>query len=171
MDRLVKLRQAVRSIAIVGLCCMAAVSQNAYAHEHVAHDQVGALGSDGKADNLVIVRELKGPTKTAGIESVNALGVVDLGGEFESMKGHEMRARVFTIKPGGVVARHEHQSRPGFAYIISGQIIEHRNDQKDAIVRKPGDVAIERSGVVHYWENTFKEPVVALVVDIVKTEN
>ena len=171
MDRLVKLRQAARSIAIVGLCCMAAVSQNAYAHEHVAHDQVGALGSDGKASNLVIVRELKGPTKTAGIESVNALGVVDLGGEFESMKGHEMRARVFTIKPGGVVARHEHQSRPGFAYIISGQIIEHRNDQKAAIVRKPGDVAIERSGVVHYWENTFKEPVVALVVDIVKAEN
>ena len=142
-----------------------------FAHEHVAHDQVGALGSDGKASNLVIVRELKGPTKTAGIESVNALGVVDLGGEFESMKGHEMRARVFTIKPGGVVARHEHQSRPGFAYIISGQIIEHRNDQKAAIVRKPGDVAIERSGVVHYWENTFKEPVVALVVDIVKTDN
>ena len=171
MDRLVKLRQAARSIAIVGLCCMAAVSQNAYAHEHVAHDQVGALGSDGKANNLVIVRELKGPTKTAGIESVNALGVVDLGGEFESMKGQEMRARVFTIKPGGVVARHEHQSRPGFAYIISGQIIEHRNDLKAAIVRKPGDVAIERSGVVHYWENTFKEPVVALVVDIVKAEN
>ena len=171
MDRLVKLRQAARSIAIVGLCCMAAVSQNAYAHEHVAHDQVGALGSDGKANNLVIVRELKGPTKTAGIESVNALGVVGLGGEFESMKGQEMRACVFTIKPGGVVARHEHQSRPGFAYIISGQIIEHRNDQKGAIVRKPGDVAIERSGVVHYWENTFKEPVVALVVDIVKAEN
>ena len=142
-----------------------------FAHEHVAHDQVGALGSDGKANNLVIVRELKGPTKTAGIESVKALGVVDLGGEFESMKGHEMRARVFTIKPGGVVARHEHQSRPGFAYIISGQIIEHRNDQKAAIVRKPGDVAIERSGVVHYWENTFKEPVVALVVDIVQAKN
>ena len=73
---------------------------------------VEALGNDGKANNLVIVRELKGPTKTAGIESINALGVVDLGGEFESMKGHEMRARVFTIKPGGVVARHEHQSRP-----------------------------------------------------------
>ena len=72
-----------------------------FAHEHVAHDQVGALGSDGKANNLVIVRELKGPIKTAGIESVNALGVVDLGGEFESMKDHEMRARVFTIKPGG----------------------------------------------------------------------
>ncbi len=142
-----------------------------FAHEHVAHDKVGALGSDGKANNLVIVRELTGPTKTTGIESVKALGMVDLGGEFESMKGHEMRARVFTIKPGGVVARHEHQSRPGFAYIISGQIIEHRNDQKGAIVRKPGDVAIERSGVVHYWENTFKEPVVALVVDIVKAEN
>jgi len=143
----------------------------AVAHKHLEHDQVGALGSDAKANNLVIVRELKGPTKTAGIESVKALGVVDLGGEFESMKGHEMRARVFTIKPGGVVARHEHQSRPGFAYIISGHIIEHRNDQKDAILRKPGDVATERSGVVHYWENTFKEPVVALVVDIVKAEN
>lgn len=158
-------------VLVCSLVASLGMASLAVAHKHLAHDQVGALGSDGKANNLVIVRELQGPTKTAGIESVNALGVVDLGGEFESMKGHEMRARVFTIKPGGVVARHEHQSRPGFAYIISGQIIEHRNDHKAAIIRKPGDVAIERSGVVHYWENTFKEPVVALVVDIVKAEN
>lgn len=155
------------ALSIFGLLLSSVV----FAHEHVAHDKVGVLGSDGKVNNLVIVRELTGPTKTAGIESVKALGVVDLGGEFDSMKGHQMRARVFTIKPGGVVARHEHQSRPGFAYIISGQIIEHRNDQKAALVRKPGDVAIERTGVVHYWENTSKESVVALVVDIVKAEN
>lgn len=170
MNGLVVARQVSLFSALVGLLLVGS-SETALAHEHGAHDKVSALGSDAQSTNLVIVRELKGPTKTAGIESVNALGVVDLGGEFESMKGHEMRARVFTIKPGGVVARHEHQSRPGFAYIISGQIIEHRNDQKAAIVRKPGDVAIERSGVVHYWENTFKEPVVALVVDIVKAEN
>ena len=161
-------------VTLMAKVCVAitllSLASHAWAHEHTQKDKVGALGSDGKTNDLVIVRELQGPMKTAGIESVKALGVVDLGSEFEAMKGHQMRARIFTINPGGVVARHEHQSRPGFAYIISGQIIEHRNDQKDALVRKPGDVAIERSGVVHYWENTFGEPVVALVIDIVRAE-
>lgn len=157
--------------ACVTLGCLYSV--RAYSHEHRAHaskDRVGAMGSSMPSGELVIVRELKGPSKTSGIESVKALGIVDLGAEFGAMQGHQMRARIFTINPGGVVARHEHRSRPGFAYIISGQILEHRNDQQTVLTRKPGDIAIERSGVVHYWENTFKEPVVALVVDIIQSE-
>ena len=142
----------------------------AHEHEHQPKDSVGALGASKSSAGLVVVRELKGPSKTSGIDSVRALGIVDLGTEFEAMKGHQMRARVFTIKPGGVVARHEHRSRPGFAYIISGQILEHRNDQEKVLTRKPGDIAVERTGVVHYWENVFQEPVVALVVDIVQEE-
>ena len=143
----------------------------AMAHEPTQKDSIGALGeSKTNGNDLVIVRELNGPTKTHGIESVKALGVVDLGAEFQSMQGYQMRARIFTIKPGGVVARHEHQSRPGYAYILSGKVMEHRNDEKAALVRQAGDIAIERTGVAHWWENTFDEPMVALIVDIYKPE-
>ncbi len=155
------------AVILLGLSTMGP----AMAHEPSKKDSVGALG-DSKAigNDLVIVRELDGPTKTHGIESVKALGVVDLGAEFQSMQGYQMRARIFTIKPGGVVARHEHQSRPGYAYILSGKVVEHRNDEKAALIRKAGDIAIERTGVAHWWENTFKEPMVALIVDIYKPE-
>ena len=139
----------------------------AMAHQYDSTDTIGKLGqAESQKNDLVIVRELQGPSKTHGIESVKALGIVDLGAEFKGMSGYQMRARVFTIKPGGVVARHEHQSRPGDAYILSGEIVEHRNDAKEALVRKAGDLAIERSGVAHWWENTFDEPVVAFIVDI-----
>ena len=139
----------------------------------IGHHHPPSVATMGQStpEDLVIVRELKGPAKTSGIASVRSLGSIDLGGEFAPMKGHQFRARIFTIAPGGVVARHEHHARPGYAYIISGQIIEHRNDNKEPIIRRAGDVAIERTGVAHYWENSFDEPVQALVVDIFRTED
>lgn len=160
---------------IAALVCVASLMAGtaSWAHEPEPKDQdsVGKLGqAEAQPRGVVVVRELTGPSKTQGIESVKALGLIELGGEFPSLEGHQMRARVFTIKPGGVVARHEHQSRPGYAYILSGKIMEHRNDAKASIVRKAGDLAIERTGVAHWWENTFDEPVVALVVDIFKPE-
>lgn len=109
----------------------------------------------------------KGPSETRGIESVIQLGVVGLDKDFPSLKGKVLRARELTIAPGGMVAVHQHDSRPGVAYILEGEIIEHRNDHDKPIVRKIGAVAFEQSGVVHWWENTSKSRVRALVVDIV----
>lgn len=113
---------------------------------------------------------LEGPAETRGISSVKKLGQLDLAEEFPPMEGRRFRAREITIEPGGVVAVHRHQSRPGFAYILEGEIIEHRNDHPDPILRKAGDVAIEKTGVSHWWENRSDGIVRALVVDIVETE-
>lgn len=112
-------------------------------------------------------RNISGPTETKGIESIVALGTVELGDEFPSMAGRQLRARELTIAPGGVVAVHQHDSRPGLAYILTGEIIEHRNDHAEPIVRKPGAIAFEKTGVVHWWENQSDMPVKALVVDII----
>ena len=91
----------VLSIAIL-LCW----SNMAVAHQYDQQDSVGKLGQgEAESSSVVTVRELTGPTKTEGIESVKALGIVDLGAEFPSLQGHQMRARIFTIKPGGTVAR------------------------------------------------------------------
>lgn len=111
-------------------------------------------------------KHLDGPTKTTGIASVTQLGSLDLGKDFSGMQGHHFRVRELVIEPGGIVAVHEHDSRPGVAYILEGEIIEHRNNKQAPILHKKGSTAFETSGVSHWWENKTKSNVRALVVDI-----
>lgn len=111
-----------------------------------------------------------GPKETKGIESVTLLGKVSLADEFETLDNREMRAREIIISPGGVVAVHQHDARPGVAYIIEGEIVEHRNDAPEPLLRKAGAVAFEKTGVVHWWENRSDKRVRALVVDIIESK-
>ncbi len=112
----------------------------------------------------------EGPTQTRGIRSVTPVGSVPLAGDFPAMEGRQLRAREIVVEPGGVVAVHEHDARPGVAYILEGEIFEHRNDQTEPILRKKGDAAFEKTGVAHWWENRSGATVRALVVDIVPTD-
>ena len=121
-------------------------------------------------DGTVTMGGLTGPKETKGIASIDTMGIIDLGAEFPAMSGRQLRARIFTIEPGGVIGIHTHVERPGYAYIISGKIMEHRNDTPDPIEHSAGSIAMEKAGVTHWWENTFDEPVKALVVDIFKPE-
>lgn len=109
----------------------------------------------------------EGPTENRGIEAVIALGAIALTDEFPGMDGKQLRAREIVIKPGGVIAVHRHEQRPGVAYILEGEIVEHRNDADGPITRRVGDVAFEKTGVIHWWENASDALVRALVVDIV----
>lgn len=113
----------------------------------------------------------EGPTETRGIESVVALGSIGLGEDFAALEGRVLRARELTILPGGVVAVHQHDSRPGVAYILEGTMTEHRNDAEGPIERGPGKVAFEKTGVTHWWSNDTEHPARALVVDIVPAED
>jgi quercetin dioxygenase-like cupin family protein len=108
-----------------------------------------------------------GPTENRGVESVNQLGAILIDGEFPGVEGKELRAREIVIAPGGVIAVHQHDARPGLAYILEGEIIEHRNDADGPIMRRAGDISFEKSGIVHWWENVSGATVRALVVDIV----
>lgn len=113
-------------------------------------------------------KTLGGPTETKGIASVLQLGAIGLAQDFPAMEGRVLRARELEIAPGGVVAAHTHEARPGIAYILSGEILEHRSDHSEPVLRRQGDAAFEYSGVSHWWENVSDQPVRALVVDIVK---
>lgn len=115
-------------------------------------------------------KQLQGPSETRGVSAVERLGAIELAEEFPAMDGYRFRARELTIEPDGVVAVHEHDSRPGYAYILEGEIIEHRNDHPEPLLRRAGDVAIEKTGVVHWWENRSGAQVRALIVDIVPAE-
>ncbi len=108
-----------------------------------------------------------GPRTSKNLE-IAAIGDVGLGGEFPALKNRILRARRVVIKPGGIVAVHEHNRRPGLAYIITGEVYEHRNGK--AILRQAGESSFEKTGVIHWWENRSKRDVIAIVVDIVPTK-
>ena len=152
-----------------------AVAETALAHESHAQDSGATImlaqsvvpeAEYDRAQELLA----DGPTKTSGIGGVKVLGTMPLDGEFNSSDRLMMRVRELLIEPGGIVAVHEHNNRPGAAYIIEGEMTEHRSTEKSPVVKKVGDVALERSGVVHWWENTGATEARALVVDIVATE-
>lgn len=131
-----------------------------------AHENEPMIVPDAEREQAAELRA-SGPAENRGVESVRNLGKVDLTGEFESPDGRILRVREIVIKPGGVVAVHQHQSRPGMAYILEGEIVEHRNDSDDPVARNAGAVSFEKTGVTHWWENKSNGKVRALVVDIV----
>ena len=112
----------------------------------------------------------EGPTVNQRIESVEVRGVISLEGEFTTLQGRVLRAREITILPNGHVAVHQHQSRPGMAYILEGELIEYRNDQSAPITRKVGDISVEKTGVIHWWANTSSTKARVLVIDLIQLE-
>jgi quercetin dioxygenase-like cupin family protein len=114
-------------------------------------------------------QELKasGPTANRGIESVKVLGTVPLAGEIEGAGKRVLRARELVIAPGGVVGVHQHDQRPGVAYVLEGEMTEFRGERGEPIVHRAGSAAFEWSGVTHWWENRGSTRARALVVDLV----
>lgn len=130
-----------------------------------------AVAQDTKvapAEETAAVQEkgIEGPTETTGVESIEKLGAIALGQDFEAMDGRSIRIRRITVLPGAVVGAHEHHQRPGVAYILEGEMTEMRPGA-DPVVKKAGETAFEESGVIHWWRNDSGKKAVVLVVDIV----
>lgn len=135
------------------------------------------LASTAGADGIRVVPEhehararaldMQGPAETTGIESSVVLGAIALDKDFPALDGRVLRARVVTLSPGGKVAVHQHEARPGIAYVLEGEVTEHRSDTEGALVRRAGEAAFEQSGIVHWWQNESAKPVRVFVVDIV----
>ena len=113
--------------------------------------------------------DFKGPTKPKDI-SVKDLGKFGLGKELAGMEGRDIRVRLWTMKPGGIVPVHSHKDRPAQIYVLSGEVVEHRSDTDTPHVYKKGDLSLEAEGVVHWWENTGGETVLLLAVDVFNTQ-
>ena len=113
------------------------------------------------------LKPVQGPTQTQGVLAVERLGAQPLGQDFSALQGRELRLRQLTIAPGGSIALHRHDQRPGVAYILQGQMTERRGPGFSPRVIGPGEVAFEATGVSHWWRNEGTTPAKALVVDIV----
>jgi quercetin dioxygenase-like cupin family protein len=106
--------------------------------------------------------------ETKGV-TVELLATVDLGPEIEGMAGRQLRMRMVTIEPGGVLGPiHDHKDRPGIVYILQGMITDHRNGA--ATDYGPGVGWPEDRNTTHWLANTGTNPAIEISVDIVRQE-
>jgi quercetin dioxygenase-like cupin family protein len=106
--------------------------------------------------------------ETRGVEA-EILATVDLAREIEGMAGHQLRMRIVTMEPGGVLGpTHDHRGRPGTVYILQGTITDHRNGV--ATDYGPGVGWPEDRSTIHWLENRGTIPAVEISVDIVRQE-
>lgn len=102
--------------------------------------------------------------ETRGV-TVQHLASVDLGPEIDGMAGRELRMRIVTIEPGGVLGpMHDHADRPGVVYILQGTITDHR----DGVDREyePGVGWPEDKSTLHWLENRGTTAAVEISVDV-----
>ncbi len=90
----------------------------------------------------------------------------DLSKEAPMLKDRLFRLRQLDVAPGGIVPFHSHDERPAMIYIVKGSIVEYASNCAVPITHNAGDVAPEKKGVSHWWQNNTSEPVVLISVDI-----
>jgi quercetin dioxygenase-like cupin family protein len=104
--------------------------------------------------------------ETKGV-TVDLLAALDLGNEIEGMAGRQLRMRMVTIEPGGVIGPiHDHKDRPGMVYILQGKITDHRNGL--AKEYGPGVGWPEDKNTTHWLENRGATLAVEISVDLFK---
>jgi quercetin dioxygenase-like cupin family protein len=110
------------------------------------------------------MRTRQASPETKGV-TVEQLASIDLGPEIEGMAGRQLRMRMVTIEPGGVIGPvHNHKDRPGVVYILQGTITDHRNGvAKDY---GPGVGWPEDKNTTHWLENRGTTTAVEISVDI-----
>jgi len=95
----------------------------------------------------------------------------DLAKEPVAVNGRQFRLRQLDVKPGGIVPWHSHDNRPAMIYIVSGEIVEYASNCAVPIVHKAGDVAPEKKGTSHWWQNNGNVPAVLISVDLFPIDN
>jgi quercetin dioxygenase-like cupin family protein len=114
----------------------------------------------------IAVGQNSAPTENKGVK-VGVPTFIDLTNEIDSVAGRQLRMRVVTIEPGGVVALHSHNGRPAVAYTLQGTLIEHL--ENGAVNEHPqGESWTEDHNTVHWAENKTDQPVMVLAVDVFK---
>jgi quercetin dioxygenase-like cupin family protein len=109
------------------------------------------------------------PTENQGILNVTVVGTIDLTNEYPALQGRTLRARMIEVDSEGVVGYHEHQSRPGFAYVVEGEMVEYQKNG-NTIEHSVGSLSIEQNGLGHWWKNIGDMTAKIFVVDIISEE-
>jgi quercetin dioxygenase-like cupin family protein len=115
---------------------------------------------------LAAVSQQAPPTQNKGMKAP-VLTSIDLGPEIEGMEGRQLRMRVITLEPGGVIAVHPHKDRPTVVHLLHGTWTELREGGYVKEYRE-GESWAEGKTTTHWAENRGTVPAVAMVVDVFK---
>ena len=115
----------------------------------------------------VAVGQNTAPTENKGV-NVGAPTTLDLAQEVEGVDGRQLRMRVVTLEPGGVVAVHSHKGRPAVAYVVQGTLSEHREGGGGDHEYHQGQSWTEDHNTVHWAENKGSTPTIVVAVDVFK---
>lgn len=114
----------------------------------------------------VAVGQGPAPTDSKGV-TISPPTALDLSNEIDSVQGRQLRLRVVTVQPGGVVGLHSHNGRPAVAYVLQGTLTEHL-DSGEMYERRAGESWTEGKSTTHWAENKGDGPVAVLAVDVFK---
>jgi quercetin dioxygenase-like cupin family protein len=106
------------------------------------------------------------PTENKGVK-IDVLATIDLGPEIDGLQGRQLRLRLLTVEPGGVVAVHSHKDRPAVAHLLQGTLTVHR-ERGSWTEYKEGNSWFEGKETTHWTENRGTTPAVLMVGDIFK---
>ncbi len=106
------------------------------------------------------------PTESKGVK-ISPSTAIDLGGEIDGVAGRQLRLRVVTLEPGGVVGVHSHDGRPAVAYVLQGTLTEHV-EGGGVHERNQGESWTEGKAITHWAENKGSKSVVVVAVDVFK---
>src|SRR5438552_4142659 len=129
-----------------------------------------ALAGQCPADKRVADGQGQKPGPTAPKDVTDVVrSSTDLSKEPLALKNRLFRLRQLEVKSGGIVPWHSHNERPAMIYIVSGEVVEYASSCAVPIVHKAGDVAPEKNGTSHWWQNTGNETAVLISVDLFPT--
>jgi quercetin dioxygenase-like cupin family protein len=111
----------------------------------------------------VAIAQLAAPTANQGI-AVKLIGALNLHSQLTEIGARQLRLRLVTIAPGGVLALHDHKDRPSVEMLVKGNATEYRNNTPKEY--KEGDAMIADVDTVHWWKNDSHEPAVLVAADI-----
>jgi len=109
------------------------------------------------------------PVEHSGLV-VDKRDAFELGAQIPVMDGFQVRVRQVTMEPGGVVAAHDHGTRPGTFFVVSGDnVVEYRADGSSSRIA-PGTAVLESAEVDHWVINEGSEALL-FVFDIVPVDD
>ena len=150
-------RRAALAVAVAAAMSVAATVANA---------------GECPADKKVADGQGQKPSTAAAKDVTDVVrSTTDLSKEPLAQQGRLFRLRQLDVKPGGIVPWHSHDNRPAMIYIVSGEIVEYASNCAVPILHKAGDVASEKKGTSHWWQNTGNTPAVFISVDLFPVEN
>lgn len=121
---------------------------------------LGVFGGHGLA-------EVTAPSEHKGLR-VERLGIIRAESVRTTvgLKDHFLRLRAITIEPGGQIAKHDHESRPGLVKVIGGSWVEGRESGETTFHADDPTAIIEDENTVHWFFNRGSLPATAIVCDL-----